>query len=412
MYSLYLAKKYLDDDIILMNADLVYGQNVIKGLLKQKTSSVAVDVGNYIDESMKVIVNNNIIKSISKKIPRKNFYGSSIDIYKINKSDCGIIKNEMKRIIKEKKDLNQWTEVMLDNLFKTGKLIANPYDIGSEKWFEIDNFEDLAKAEILFNDKIKRLRDKKIFFIDRDGTLTLGNNIIDGSIDFLNKLKKTNKIFYVLTNNSSKTANEHLEKFNKIGLNLRKKNVVVSIQPAIAYLKKHKIKQIFWVANKSVSKYLFKEGFIFNGNDPQAVLLTYDNELTYKKIEKLTCLVRQGIPYYATHEDIVCPTANGSIPDIGTFIKVIEMTTGVLPNKIFGKPNKSFIDPILEKYKLTYNDAVIIGDRLYTDIKMAENSDITSVLVLSGETTREDYENSRIKSDIIVQNISGLTNFI
>lgn len=413
MYSLYLARQHLNDDIILMNADLVYGSNVIRDLLKQKTSSVAVDVGNFIDESMKIIVDNkNKIISISKKIAESKAYGSSIDVYKINKSDCDTIKNEMKRIIEEKKDLNQWTEVMLDNLFQARKLIASPCDIGSEKWFEIDNFEDLAKAEILFNDEIKSLRDKKIFFIDRDGTLTLGNNIIDGSISFLNELKNTNKIFYVLTNNSSKTVSEHLEKFNKIGLNLRKKNVLVSIQSAIAYLKKHKIKQIFWVANKSVSQYLLKEGFIFNSNNPQAVLLTYDDELTYKKIEKLTCLVRHGISYYATHGDVVCPTANGSVPDIGTFIKVIEMTTGILPNKIFGKPNKSFIDPILEKYKLTYNETVIIGDRLYTDIKMAENSDITSVLVLSGETKREDYENSKIKSDIIVSDLAQLIEYL
>jgi len=412
MYSLYLAKDHFNDDIILMNADLVYGSNIIKNLLKQKESAVAVDVGNYIEESMKIIVENNVIKGISKKILEKDSYGSSIDVYKINKIDWDTIKDEMKNIIEEKKDLNQWTEVMLNNLFQTGRLIANPCNIKNEKWFEIDNYEDLAKAEIIFNYNIKNLKDKKIFFIDRDGTLTLGNNIIDGVIEFLDKLKNKNKIFYVLTNNSSKTAKEHLKKFNQIGFNLEEKNILVSIQPTLKYLQEHKIKKVFWVANKIVSSHLINEGFIFDDENPQAVLLTYDNEINYKKLEKLTHFVRKGIPYYVTHEDVVCPTVNGDIPDIGTFIKVIEMTTGILPNKVFGKPNRNFIDPTLREHNLTYNDAVVIGDRLYTDIKMAENSDITSVLVLSGETKREDYEDSRIRADIIVPNLKELNNLI
>ena len=88
------------------------------------------------------------------------------------------------------------------------------------------------------------------------------------------------------------------------------------------------------------------------------------------------------------------------------------MTTGILPNKVFGKPDKSFIDPILKKYGLTYKDAVIIGDRLYTDMKLAENSPITSVLVLAGETKREDYEESNNNIDIVISGLSELKKYL
>jgi len=408
MYSLFLAKEYLNDDIILMNADLVFDSEIIKGLIKQEGTAVAVDKGRYIEESMKIIVKDGIIKSISKKINEGDAYGCSIDIYKISGEDTRLLIEEMEVIIRDKKDRNQWTEVMLDNLFSSGKIKAKPFNIGNNRWYEIDNYDDLSKAEILFNDNISKLKNKKIFFLDRDGTLTLGENVIEGALDFLNYLKKENKYFFVATNNSSLTPKEHLGRFNKLGLNLKEENILVSSISAINFLKNKGFKNIFWVANKNVSKYFEENGLVYDDRSPQALLITYDNEINYEKLKKLTNFVREGVPYYATHGDIVCPTANGSIPDIGTFIKVIEMTTGILPNKIFGKPNKSFIDPILEKYNLSYKDAVIIGDRLYTDIKLAENSEITSILVLTGETKREDYENSEIRSDIVISNFFDL----
>lgn len=412
MYSLYLAKKYLVDDLILMNADLVFDAKIISDLIKQRESCVAVDKGRYMEESMKIIVKNKIVKNISKKIKKKDAYGCSIDIYKINKNDVRFLVSEMKNIIEKNKDKNQWTEVMLDNLFSTKKIIAKPCDIEDNKWYEIDNYDDLSRAEILFNKSIKNIKDKKIFFIDRDGTLTLGESIIDGALEFLNNLKKTGKHFLVATNNSSLTPKEHLNKFNSLGLCLNPENILVSSSSALLFLKQNNFNRIFLVANRNVSNFFKKEGIVLDEKNPQAILLTYDTEINYSKLKKLTSLVSAGIPYYATHNDIVCPTINGSIPDIGTFIKLIEMTTGILPNKIFGKPNKSFIDPILKKYNLSHKDAVIIGDRLYTDMQLAEKSDITSILVLTGETKREDCEKSNIKADIIISNFYDLIKYI
>ena len=412
MYSLYLAKDYLDDDIILMNSDLVFESKIISGLKKQKKSSIAVEKGLYNKESMKLIVDKNgKITSISKKITESEAYGCSIDVYKINKNDLNAIKDEMYRIIVENKELNQWTEVMLDNLFKSGNISAFPYDIDG-KWYEIDNYEDLAKAEILFNNNINNLKNKKIFFIDRDGTLTLNNDMIKNADNFINALKLKNKKYLVVTNNSSKTPAKHLENFNNLGLSLGIENILVSLVSALDYLKGNKLNNIFWIANSEVSSYIESKGFIYDQKKPKAILLTYDTELSYEKLVLSCHLIRKGIPYYATHLDMVCPTPYGDIPDIGTFIDVLETTTNTRPNRIFGKPNSNLIESTLEKYNLSHEDAVIIGDRLYTDIKMAENSKLTSVLVLSGETKREMYEYSSIKADVVVPSVSDLIEFI
>lgn len=413
MYSLYLAKDFIDGDFLLMNADLVFDVDVIKGLFLMDGSAVAVDKGNYLEESMKVTVGKDgFILGISKKIKKEKAYGCSIDVYKISDEDSEKLISEMEDIIENQKDLNQWTEVVLDNLFRENKIKAKPFNIGKSRWYEIDNYKDLSKAEILFNENIKKLKSKKVYFIDRDGTLTLGGEVINGASDFIEKLKKKDKHFFVTTNNSSKSPREHFNKLKSIGLNIEEENILVSIQAAIKFLKESNKKRIFWVANKGVSSYLESEGLVFDDEKPQAILLTYDDQIDYRKLRKISYLVRKGIPYYATHCDIVCPSREGPIPDIGTFIKVIEMTAGKTPNKIFGKPNKNSIKPSLDELGLKFEDAVIIGDRLYTDISLAENSDVTSILVLTGETTREEYEESDIRSDIIISDLDEIIKYI
>jgi HAD superfamily hydrolase (TIGR01450 family) len=412
MFSLFLAKEFLNDDIILMNGDVVIEGQIIEQLVRQKETIVAVDGGKYREESMKIIVRNGIIKNISKEISKNESYGCSIDIYKIIKKDVGALVKEMQRIIEKNKNRNAWTEVMLDNLFSSGKIVARPMDIKNKHWIEVDDYNDLLSAELLFNNKIRLLKNKKVFFLDLDGTVVLGEKFIAGAVDFLKALKKKKKSFFIATNNSSKTPRNYINKLKEYGIIISQKNVLISSSSAISFLKENDIKRVFWVANKRVSKYLTKSGLFYSEKNPQAVLLTYDDEINYEKLVKIINFIRKGVPYYATHIDITCPTPEGSIPDIGTFIKIIQMTTGILPNETFGKPNKSFINPTLKERNLSYKDAVIIGDRLYTDIKTAANSNITSVLVLTGETKREDYENNNVISDIIVNSIFDLIKYV
>jgi HAD superfamily hydrolase (TIGR01450 family) len=413
MYSLFLAKEFMNDDIILMNGDLVFDQGIIAKLKDVNGTAVAVDRSVYYEESMKVTLDEKgFINAISKKILETKAYGCSIDVYKIAKDDLSIIKSEMEDIIIQQKDKNQWTELMLNNLFESGRLKALPYDIKGKKWVEIDNYDDLAQAEVIFNQKLVDLNTKRIFFLDRDGTLTLGPNKIEGVDGFIQALNKTKKKYFVITNNSSRTPQMHLQNLQKAGLSVGINNILVSTQLAVSSLKLNKLKRVFWVANKKVSEYLQFQDLTYDKVDPQALLLTYDDEIDYQKIVQFCGFVRKGLPYYATHIDTLCPTAEGLIPDIGTFIEMIRATTGKIPDMVFGKPDKSLIELILKKEKMFSRDAVVIGDRLYTDIALGQNADITSILVLSGETKREDYEASLIRADIIVKDISVLIKYL
>ncbi len=174
-----------------------------------------------------------------------------------------------------------------------------------------------------------------------------------------------------MSNNSSYAPGEIAARLKQQGLSLSDKNVLISTQAAMAFFKEKGLKRIFWVANDSTSAWLRKSGFTFDRKKPQALLLCYDTEITYQKLQELTFLIRSGIPYYATHIDKVCPTGKGPVPDIGLFIDMLESVTGKRPLKTFGKPDKNFIRPILKAHGLSPKDAVVIGDRLYTDIALA-----------------------------------------
>lgn len=411
MYSLYLARDFLHDDVILMNADLVFDNSIIKSLVENDGNWIAVDKGRYMEESMKVIVNNNRINKISKEVSREDSYGCSIDIYKFDHTATKILHNEIIRIIEEEEDLNQWTEVLLDNVFNEGLIVAHPMDIEGRNWFEIDNYDDLSNAELLFNKKLLTLSDKKAFILDKDGTISIGKTPVKGADNFISLLEEKNKKWVVGSNNSSKTSERHesgLREIFPLSLDLK---VISSLDVTISELKRLGIKNLFWVANESVSGHL-GEHFVYDDVSPEALLLTYDTEVNYEKFLKLISLIRKGYNFFATHIDLVCPTEEGDIPDIGSFIELIKKSTGVKPLKTFGKPSKVYLDYLLNHFNCPSNDVVLIGDRLYTDISFCEGEDITSILVLSGETSRSDYEMSDIEADIIVPSLLELSEYL
>lgn len=252
---------------------------------------------------------------------------------------------------------------------------------------------------------IAELARRKAWFLDRDGTLSLGNVKLEGADRFLDRLREIGAHFFVLTNNSSKSPRRHYETLRDAGFELEPENVLVSIQPALRHLRDLGIEKIHALANADLSAFIEDQGFELTVENPAALLLTYDTELTYPKIVDFTRLLRTGLPYFATHTDIVCPTARGGMPDAGTFIEMFHMATGRVPEKSFGKPERAFIEAVLDDLGLTLADAVMVGDRLYTDIEMGRDSDLLTVLVLTGETDLASYEASETRADIVAPDL-------
>lgn len=157
MYSLYLTSKYIKgEEFLLMNSDVYYDSNIISGILNgTDLSKIACDKSGYMEESMKITLDGDKIGHISKKITPEEYYAVSIDVYRISRRDSELLFEEIEDTILERKDENSWTEVALDNIFEKANFM--PYIIDG-RWFEIDNHDDLHKAEDIFKgDKLCKI---------------------------------------------------------------------------------------------------------------------------------------------------------------------------------------------------------------------------------------------------------------
>lgn len=257
-----------------------------------------------------------------------------------------------------------------------------------------------------------RLKSINCFLLDMDGTFFLGSQIIDGALDFIDTLRKQGKRFIFLTNNSSMGKTAYREKLNGMGCGVGPDDIFTSGEAAIIYLKSIKEgARIFLMGTPYLEDEFERAGFILvKGRDirPDFVVLGFDKTLTYEKIWIACDFLRDGVPYIATHPDINCPIEGRKyMPDTGSMIKLFEASTGRLPT-IIGKPYKYIVNAVTAKYNLKKDEVAMVGDRLYTDIRLGKNSGITSILVLTGETTLEDYQSSDIQADCVFPSIKEL----
>ena len=134
------------------------------------------------------------------------------------------------------------------------------------------------------------------------------------------------------------------------------------------------------------------------------VLLGYDTELTYRKLEDCCILLNRGADYVATHPDLVCPVWYGSAPDCGSVIEMLATATGRRP-LVIGKPKPAMVELAMEKTGFGPAQTVVIGDRLYTDIACGVNAGVDTIFVLSGEGTVSDIEKYHVQPTYIMSGI-------
>lgn len=256
------------------------------------------------------------------------------------------------------------------------------------------------------------LQEKTIYLLDMDGTIYLGDELIDGSKEFLKTLKDKGKRYIFLTNNSSKNKHSYVEKLNNLGIDATEEEVFTSGEATTMYLSKLKPgARIYLLGTPALEEEFQRAGFILErkrNKDIDYVVLGFDTTLTYEKLWAACEYVSEGVEYIATHPDFNCPLPNDKfMPDAGAMAALIEASTGKTPI-VIGKPNKEVVESIASKYGLDKNSMAMVGDRLYTDVKTGLNAGITSVLVYSGETKVEDYNNSEIRADYVFNSVKDM----
>jgi len=245
-------------------------------------------------------------------------------------------------------------------------------------------------------------------FLDLDGTIYLGDKLIEGASEFLNRLEQRDIRRFFLSNNSSKSVGQYLEKLRGLGIDAQKGEVLLSTHNLIAWLSGEGVSDTFLVGTEGMREMLEGGGFSTTSREPEFVVLGYDTEISYEKLSTASAHLHNGVPMVASHPDIVCPSPDGGLPDTGAYMALFEATTGVSPIHICGKPNKEMILYKIEELGLNPSNCAMVGDRLYTDMEMADRAGVHGILVLSGEATKEDLERSDLEPSLVVDSVSSL----
>jgi 4-nitrophenyl phosphatase len=253
----------------------------------------------------------------------------------------------------------------------------------------------------------------KCFLLDMDGTFNLGNELIDGSLYFIETLNELGKDYLFLTNNSSQHRRLYAEKITRLGLPISEEKIFTSGEATALYLQQaHPSSSIYLVGTPALEEEFREHGFQLEEENPQLIVLGFDTTLTYQKLWKLCDFVRANLPFIATHPDFNCPTATGYMPDVGAMIAFVRAATGREPDLVIGKPNRMIIDAVARKYGLRIEEMAMVGDRLYTDIALGQSSGITTCLVWSGETHPEDLANSPFQPTYAFTNLGAIADWL
>ena len=230
--------------------------------------------------------------------------------------------------------------------------------------------------------------------LDMDGTIYMGSQLFPFTKDFLKELTDNGIGYSFLTNNPTRSRVDYLKKLEKLGIEATPDQMYTTAVATIEYLKEKmpEVKRIFATGTPSMIKELEEAGYEMTAIDaadmPDLLLVAFDTTLTYERLCHASWLAAQGIPYIATNPDRVCPTDLPTVlVDCGSLCKCIEHATGRCPDLVIGKPNPDMLSGIMYRYGLKAEEIAMCGDRIYTDVAMAQNAGAFGVLVLSGETT-------------------------
>ena len=255
------------------------------------------------------------------------------------------------------------------------------------------------------------LYEKKLFLLDMDGTIYIDQTLFPGVIPFLDAVRAAGGRYLFLTNNSSRSVDAYIAKLERMGIPSDREDFLTSVDALIADLaKRPPFHKCYAFGTRTFRQQLAEAGIPVTDrleDDIDCLLMGFDTELVFQKIEDACILLNRGVEYIAANPDWVCPTWYGSVPDVGCVCEMLRRATGRMP-RFIGKPEPAMLHLALERTGYAAEQAVMVGDRMYTDIASGVNAGIDTVFVLSGEGTMADVEASEKKPTWVFDDIIAL----
>jgi 4-nitrophenyl phosphatase len=259
------------------------------------------------------------------------------------------------------------------------------------------------------NNDTDKLRSIKNLIIDMDGVLYRGDEAIPGLKEFFAFLRERPIHFILATNNSTRTAQQYVDKLARMGVEVALWEILTSSQATAMYLETLAPvgTRVYVIGEEGLETAMREKGYIVSGDGAEFVVVGMDRRLTYEKLKVAALLIRGGARFIGSNPDTTLPTEEGFIPGAGAMLAALETSTGVAPT-IIGKPERPLFELALAKLGSSQEDTAIVGDRLETDVLGGHNAGLTAILVLSGAATRQDVDSATVKPDLVFEDISHL----
>ncbi|MGJ3249872.1 MAG: HAD-IIA family hydrolase [Elainellaceae cyanobacterium] len=252
------------------------------------------------------------------------------------------------------------------------------------------------------------LRDRNAFICDMDGVIYHGNRLLPGVSEFLDWLKAEQKRFLFLTNSSERSPRELKEKLRRLGVEVPEDNFYTSALATAAFLAQQAPGgSAFVIGEAGVINALYEAGFSMNDTSPDYVVVGETRGYSFEKLEHACYLIRSGAKLIGTNPDLTGPSEKGIVPATGALISPLELTTGSKAYFI-GKPNPLMMRNALKKLGCTREETAIIGDRMDTDIIAGIESEIETVLVLSGVTNLDDLNEFAYRPHYVLNGVGDM----
>ena len=252
------------------------------------------------------------------------------------------------------------------------------------------------------------LHNKKAFICDMDGVIYHGNRLLPGVPEFTAWLRDNKKDFLFLTNSSERAPRELAQKLARMGLDISEEHFYTSALATASFLASQcPGGSVYVIGEPGLVNALYDAGLSMNDYNPDYVVFGETRSLSYEKIERAVELVFKGAKLIGTNTDITAPGERGIIPACRALISPIELATGRSAYYI-GKPNPLIMRHALKTLACHHAEAAIIGDRMDTDIIAGIESELDTVLVLSGVTNMENINNFPYRPMYILNGVGDI----
>jgi HAD superfamily hydrolase (TIGR01450 family) len=248
------------------------------------------------------------------------------------------------------------------------------------------------------------------YVFDLDGTVYLGEELLPDAKETLAALKESSSVVY-LTNKPLETPADYAAKLTRLGVETGAEEIISSTDSLLLYLGRHAPEaRLFVVGERPLIRLLSLAGYEVaqEAGGVEVVVVSFDRTFDYRKLKVAFDAVRGGARIVATNPDAFCPTPDGGLPDCAAMLAAVEASTGVRAEAIVGKPSQHMAATLLDRLGVPARDTLLVGDRLATDIRMANEAGMASALVLTGATGLEEALASEDRPDYVIGNLGEL----